>query len=45
MLAVVLQEKAFGNLPADVQEDITFYNAAQLYSIDPPQAGRAIAAE
>ena len=37
--------KAFGNLPADVQEDITFYNAARLYGIAPPEAGRAIAAE
>ena len=37
--------KAFGHLANDIVEDITFYNAARLYGITPPEAGRAIAAE
>ena len=38
-------KKAFGKLSAEIVEDITFYNAARLYDIDPPESGRAIAAE
>jgi len=37
-------DETFGGLPMDVQEDLSFYNAARFYDIAIPEAGRIITA-